>query len=101
MRPRITGKKRTCIDLWRWALVLLAIGLFNSSSTAQSADEIPAADRMLIASKIYHQVTTFFPDLDQKKFDQEYEAYLKTALSGSNDRKEFDLASMALVATLQ
>ena len=80
---------------------MLAIGLFNSSSTAQSADKIPAADRMLIASKIYHQVTTFFPDLDQKKFDQEYEAYLKTALSGSNDRKEFDLASMALVATLQ
>jgi carboxyl-terminal processing protease len=96
----MTGKKRTGIDIWRWALVFLAIGLFTRSSTAQSPDKISAADRMLIASKIYHQISTFFPELQPESFDHEYSEYLKLALSGSDSRHDFDLASMALVATL-
>jgi len=82
--------------LTMWLLVIVVIG----RSSAQSPGKISATDRMMIASQIYHQVNTFFPDLDKKKFDQEYEMYLRTALNGSDDRKEFDLASMALVASL-
>jgi carboxyl-terminal processing protease len=54
----------------------------------------------MTASKIYRQITTFFPDLSPKQFDDAYGAYLEEILADSDDRRSFDLASMALVATL-
>lgn len=54
----------------------------------------------MVASKIYHQVSTFFPDLEQKSFDEQYRQYLNLILGASDDRREFDLSSMALVAEL-
>jgi carboxyl-terminal processing protease len=81
-------------------LLLLAIGLLTCPSVAQSLDKISAIDRVTIATKIYHQISTFFPDLQQQNFDQQYSEYLKLVLNASDDRRDFDLASMALVATL-
>lgn len=52
-----------------------------------------------MASRIYHIVSTFFPGLSQEKFDADYEQYLSTILR-SDDRREFDLASMKLIADL-
>jgi carboxyl-terminal processing protease len=52
-----------------------------------------------MASRIYHIVSTFFPGLLQEKFDADYQQYLSIALH-AEDRREFDLASMELVAGL-
>src|SRR5579864_4194063 len=100
MKTRIPAKKRSDIDAWSSMLVLVAISLFSPSAVAQSPDKISATDRMLTASKIYHQISTFFPDLQPKNFDQQYREYLNLVLDESDDRRDFDLASMALVATL-
>jgi carboxyl-terminal processing protease len=102
MRTRTTANKRTRNDTWTRLLVVWAILLCSHSSGAQSQDKISTSDRVLIASKIYHQIRTFFPDLQQKNFDQQYSEYLKLVVKNdSNDRRDFDLASMALLATLQ
>jgi carboxyl-terminal processing protease len=87
-------------DIWNWVLVLVAISLLSPSSVAQSLDKISTTDRMMTASKIYHQISTFFPDLQRKTFDQQYYEYLKVVLNASDDRRDFDLTSMALVASL-
>jgi carboxyl-terminal processing protease len=100
MRGNITKKTGPRKDICKPILTLLAIALCSRSSVAQSLDKISATERVLIASKIYHQVSTFFPDLQQKDFDQQYSEYLKLILNTSDDRHDFDLASMALVATL-
>ena len=44
-------------------------------------------------------MSTFFPGLSQDKFDAAYQQYLSTALR-TEDRREFDLASMEFVAGL-
>jgi carboxyl-terminal processing protease len=67
---------------------------------AQSANAESLSDRVMTASKIYQQISTFYPDLSQKQFDHDYEAYLAEILGPSVDRRSFDLASMALVASL-
>jgi carboxyl-terminal processing protease len=67
---------------------------------AQSQDTISAVDRIMVASRIYHQVSTFFPDLVQKDFDENYKVYLKQVVNASDSRLDFDLASMALIASL-
>jgi carboxyl-terminal processing protease len=97
---RISGKRLACSAIGWPLLVILAVSIFDLSSLAQSQDKISAADRVLIASKIYHQIGTFFPDLQPKTFDQQYSDYLKQVLDASDDRRDFDLASMALVAAL-
>jgi len=79
---------------------VLAIALCASHLYAQSGDSISLHDRVITATKIYHQIATFFPDLSRKQFDQDYSEYLSQVLAASNDRRNFDLASMALVATL-
>jgi len=71
----------------------------DPSPTAVPAD-LPVRERVLIAARIYHQVSTFFPELSQKTFDDDFGAYLDEILGGSVDRRDFDLASMALLATL-
>jgi carboxyl-terminal processing protease len=55
--------------------------------------------RVMMASRIYHVISTFFPGLSQEKFDAAYERYLSTILR-AEDRKAFDLASMEFVADL-
>ena len=57
-------------------------------------------DRVSVASKIYHQIQTFFPDLNREQFERDWANYLSEILSGSDDRRAFDLATMAFVATL-
>ena len=68
-------------------------------STATAGATISAQERVMMASQIYHIVSTFFPNLSQEKFDSSYRKYLDTVLR-TEDRRTFDLASMELVATL-
>lgn len=80
--------------------VLSLISLFSVSLASRAQDAISQSDRVLTATKIYQQVTTFFPDLSTKQFDKDYSDYISQILSAPDDRRGFDLASMALVATL-
>jgi len=86
------------IGLRSTLLVILAAS--TTDSTARSSAEISLRDRVFIATQIYHQVATFYPELSQKQFDQDYREYLAGILNASADRKAFDLASMELVASL-
>ena len=52
-----------------------------------------------MASQIYHTISTFFPGLSQEKFDAAYQHYLAVILR-TEDRREFDLASIEFVADL-
>jgi len=65
----------------------------------QSPTTISLQDRVLMASQIYHLISTFFPGLSQEKFDAAYKQYLASILH-TEDRREFDLASMEFVADL-
>jgi carboxyl-terminal processing protease len=78
--------------------VLLAF-LTPGPVQSQSSNAIPLEDRVMMASRIYRVVSTFFPGLAQEKFDAAYAGYVRTILSIS-DRREFDLASMEFVADL-
>ncbi len=80
--------------------ILLATARLNTALAVPPSNTISLRDRAIIASKIYHQISTFFPDLSPKQFDQDYGEYLALILSSSDDRRNFDLASMSLVATL-
>ena len=51
------------------------------------------------ATQVYHIIKTFFPGLAQEKFDVDYRDYLRVILR-SDDRREFDLASMEFIASL-
>src|SRR5215472_9397969 len=66
----------------------------NSSSATISLQE-----RVVMASQIYHLISTFFPGLSQERFDADYKRYVATILTSDN-RRDFDLASMELVADL-
>jgi carboxyl-terminal processing protease len=89
----------------RETLIFLAILALASTCTvtiavrAQSSATISLPERVMMASRIYHIVSSFFPGLSQEKFDAVYQQYLATVLR-TEDRREFDLASMALVAEL-
>jgi hypothetical protein len=69
------------------SFLFLAFGLLAPALRAQSP-KITLAERVMTASKIYHQVSTFFPDLAQKSFDQQYREYLKAILNATDDRLE-------------
>lgn len=75
-------------------LLLISCNILSAQSTAISQE-----DRVMMASRIYHVISTFFPGLAQDKFDSAYERYLSTILR-TEDRKAFDLASMEFVADL-
>ena len=81
-------------------VLALAAGGPLTSLAAQPPNEVSQRDRVLTATKIYHQIATFFPDLQPAQFDQDFGAYLTRILSASDDRRSFDLESMALVASL-
>jgi len=81
------------------ALGVVAMPLVGSGLRAETTGTISLEDRVMMASQIYHVVSTFFPALSQEKFDAAYKHYLATVLR-TEDRREFDLASMELVADL-
>ena len=81
-------------------VLVLAIHPFLNQLAAQSPETISLRDRAITATQIYHQIATFYPELSQKQFDQDYADYLAQVTGASDDRRAFDLASMALVATL-
>ena len=80
-------------------LTLIAVLALSVTLQAQSSGTISLQERVTMASQIYHIVSSFFPGLSQQKFDASYQQYLAVALR-TEDRREFDLASMALVAEL-
>ena len=55
--------------------------------------------RVLLASRIYGQVTRFFPELSQERFDAAHAAYVKRIVRAEG-RRELTLASMELLASL-
>jgi carboxyl-terminal processing protease len=81
------------------ALVLMAVSALAMALRAQSSATMSLQERVTMASQIYHIVTSFYPGLSQQKFDAAYQQYLATILR-TEDRREFDLASMAFVAEL-
>jgi len=83
---------------------IIAVTLFLAIPSAvllraQSSSTISLTDRIMMASQIYQVISTFFPGLSQQQFDANYKQYLGAILH-TEDRREFDLASMALVAEL-
>ena len=89
------------------AVILLVVSLSSlvprmaraQLNATSPSSAISLEDRAMMAARIYHIVSTFFPGLGQEKFDQDYKRYLATVLA-SDDRRAFDLASMELVAEL-
>ena len=63
-----------------FALTLTILLSIATSLAAQSPPTIAPADRLFMASQIYHIVSTFFPGLAQQKFDAAYKQYLATIL---------------------
>jgi carboxyl-terminal processing protease len=80
-------------------LASIAVLALSVVLQAQSSSMISLQERVTMASQIYHIVSSFFPGLSQEKFDAAYQQYLATALR-TEDRREFDLASMELIAGL-
>jgi carboxyl-terminal processing protease len=78
--------------------VAFALSAGASGSEAASGT-LSLEDRVMMASQIYHVISTFFPGLAQDKFDAAYKQYLAVVLR-SEDRRAFDLASMEFVADL-
>ena len=83
------------------AMLLLSAALVIGPLThAQSpAATISLEDRAWMATQIYHTISTFFPGLSKEKFDADYAEYLRTIVQ-SDERRNFDLASMEFVARL-
>jgi carboxyl-terminal processing protease len=81
-------------------LIALSVSL-RARAFAQSPESstLSLEERAMMASRIYHTVSTFFPGLTQSKFDDAYAEYLRVVLATS-DRREFDLASMKFIADL-
>lgn len=77
-----------------------ALMLRPAHVVAQPSDKISPSERVVVATTIFHQVKTYFPDLVEAQFARDYRAYVSDILAASDDRRGFDLASMALVATL-
>jgi carboxyl-terminal processing protease len=98
-KPRNRRWITFCGTYMRKSLIVLAMLTPVGTLLAQSPQTISPQTRLLMASRIYHVVSTFFPGLSQEKFDTDYEQYLGTILR-SEDRREFDLASMKLIADL-
>jgi carboxyl-terminal processing protease len=80
-------------------LTLIAVLPLSGTLHAQTSGTISLQERVTMASQIYHIVSSFFPGLSQEKFDAAYQQYLAMALR-TEDRREFDLASMEFVASL-
>ena len=86
-----------CRRIASYSVIVLLISCKLLS--AQSSNAISLEDRAMMASRMYHVISTFFPGLAQDKFDTAYQSYLSRILR-TEDRKAFDLASMEFVADL-
>jgi carboxyl-terminal processing protease len=80
-------------------LVPASLPLCRGARAQSSSATISLEDRVRTATEIYHVISTFFPGLSQEKLDADYADYLRAILH-SDDRREFDLASMEFVARL-
>jgi len=83
----------------RFAILLAVLLLVSCDALVAQSTTISQEDRVMMASRIYHVISTFFPGLSQDMFDTAYARYLSTILR-TEDRKAFDLASMEFVADL-
>jgi hypothetical protein len=68
MRGRTVGRS---------SIILVLTGAFASGPWAQSQDTLSLQDRVVVASKIYFDISTFFPQLDQASFDGAYRVLRK------------------------
>src|ERR1700730_719713 len=90
----------------RFLLLLLfmtCLGALAQVSLAQEPNPLALRDRVLIASKIYYAIETYFGQwgtLSPQGFEAAYQAYLDRILKTDN-RREFSLATMELFATLR
>jgi len=82
------------------ALAAAILGGLPPPALSAETSKLPLETRALTATRIYHQVNTYFPGLDRSAFETAYRTYLQRILK-QEDRREFDLASMELMATLQ
>jgi len=80
-------------------LLFAALAPTRGAHAQSSTSAISLEERVRMATQVYHIVSAFFPGLSQQKFDSDYDEYLRTILH-SDDRREFDLASMELIARL-
>lgn len=82
------------------------VALCAACSVVRAQPHAPAAavlgldERVVLATKIYSHVVTFFPDLDRPRFDAAYASYV-ARIARSEHRRDFDLASIELLASLQ
>jgi carboxyl-terminal processing protease len=81
----------------------LVCALLPTAGLAQQADTVPLARRAWVASKMYESVQRYFAHwqgVPTLNLDSAYRAYLDEALTAA-DRRAFDLASLAFLATLE
>jgi carboxyl-terminal processing protease len=71
----------------------------REEATADPAGKLSTEERLLVASRIYRIVSTYFPHLSQESFDAQYGEYLARILRTEN-RRDFDLTTMEFVAGL-
>jgi carboxyl-terminal processing protease len=87
----------------RTLLFVACVAALSQVSLAQEPNPLALRDRVLVASKIYHSIETYFGqwrDGSQQGFEAAYQAYLDRVLKTEN-RREFSLATMELFATLR
>ncbi len=85
--------------MFKTVSTIIAFITLSAAVLAQSPEKISPEDRVMMATQIYHVISTFFPSFEQQRFDATYKRYLGAILH-TEDRRDFDLASMALVAEL-
>src|SRR5690349_17986115 len=83
------------------ALVGALIGAATGNAQTGTAD-LTAADRVVVASRIYSLVQLYFAHWEGVPRNEVEEAYRGYAdhLAGASSRREFDLATMLFVAQL-
>ena len=71
----------------------------HSAPVRSSCGALDLERRVLLASRIYGQVTRFFPELSPERFDAAHAAYVGRIVRAEG-RRELTLASMELLASL-
>src|SRR5260221_14205110 len=87
-----------------WLILSVWVATIAPQAMAQQSNEdISAAEKAYVASRIYSSVQSYFAHWatgGPAQFEASYKAYLKTVFT-LNDRLSFDLATMEWVASLQ
>jgi carboxyl-terminal processing protease len=84
------------------SFLLIASFLMTCQASAQAPSTLTPRERVFIATRLYSAVTTYFAHwgpVSRDQFDRSYQAYVDQIL-GSDDRRAFDMASIALLAQL-